>query len=868
MRKRTTKPSKFADQVIRWLCKVELVDEILGDLHEYYQELSDRSRWKRHIIYWFHVLHFLRPVLTKKLTGTQRINQIGMLKFSLKTTSRTLLKEKLISSMSLLSLVAGALCFHLIYVWIDNEVNMNKLHKELDNIYVASIKSNPEVGFSPMILSEFFDLNFEEFPHVKSSTAVHVYRKNEIKLVTDKVEFPGRAFVVDTTFLDLFDFKLIQGKTVKVLHDPTEIILTKQFAKKIFGSENPIGKAVSIQCDHKGTYQVSGVLEDIPSNSSMEFDFLIPRHSEARWRRIPMELIKTDSFFNLTDFNSKIEKLAQVNTRFTQSRLAFFPLKSLYFDRPFDFVLFSKYGNSSSIVTMSFIAIMILIITMLSFVGLQTTQQLSAIKKFGVKQVLGAFKYGLFLEVLMSRLIYLFLATGIAYLLFELIFPFYTSLMEVKIDRNIPFDIFSLLSVAALSIGISIIIALVQITRINTTEALRDQFAFFKVPRMQRILTTVQYSITIILLIVTSVVFSQYTFMLNKDIGIETENIVSVDFFDMMSGNGANEERQKAMTKHKYVINQLRQNSDILSVSQGLMPIGSSLDQGSWKILNHPYDYTSQNKISVDPSYADIIGLELLEGRFFSDTIDQLQPHKAVINEAAKKFWAIEDISEVKLAHSRWGGEEDPFEIIGVVEDYHYEHLSSPIEPLILLYRSYEDYNFLVKTLPTKKEETIASLEELYNEVNPKGIFQYEFLQDNIEAQYLKEKRVGKVYFAFTLVALLLSALGLFTYALHETKRRTKEIGIRKINGASTTNVFSLLSTSFLKSILVAFIISCPIGWILMSKWLESFAYRTPLNAWIFISAGLVSIVVAMIAVSWQTLMVAKRNPVESLRYE
>lgn len=770
--------------------------------------------------------------------------------------------------MSLLSLVLGALCFHLIYVWIDNEINTDKFHKNISNIHIGAFKANPDSDFSPMILSEFFELHFEEFPGIKKSLAVHVYRENEIKLVTKQTEFPGRAFVADSTFLDFFDFKLVIGDRENILSDPGNIVLTRQFAENVFGPENPIGKTVSIQCDHTGSYTVAGVLEDLPSTSSMEFDFIIPKHSERRWRRIPMELILTTSAFDLDDFNVKIAKIAQVNPRFPQSVLAFFPFESIYFDRPFNFIMHSRYGNSSTVGTMSFIAIMIVLITALSFVGLQTTQQLSSIKKIGVKQVIGATLYGLFMEILVSRLFYVIIASLLAYLVYEAVFPFYTSLMEIQVDRNVGLDLVSLLSTTSIVAGVSLLISTGQIVRTNTTQALKNQLTFLKVPKMQRILTTVQYAITILLLVVTSVVFTQYNFMLNKEIGVETANVISVDFFDMISGNRTNEGRQEALKTHKYVMDKMRENPDILTFSQGIMPVDRSFDKGSWKMLSHPYDYTSINKVSVDPYYLELLGLELIQGRFFSDSIDQLLTHKAVLNETAMKYWSIEDIEGVKLANSMWGGEEDPFEVIGVVKDYHYEHLSHNIQPLILLFRSYEDYNFLVKTHPKKERQALAFLEDLYNEVNPKGIFQYELLEDRVEAQYAKEKRIGKVYFAFTLIALLLSSIGLFTFALHETKRRTKEIGIRKINGATIGQVFSLLSVSFLKSILLSFLVACPLAWILMNNWLENFAYRTPINWWVYVLAGAIALIMALVAVSWQTLKVAQKNPVESLRYE
>jgi len=868
MGNRITKPPKIADRLLSLLCKTELVDEILGDLHEYFEELEEYSKAKRHVLYWFHVLHFLRPNLTKNFSGTGKLNQYGMLKLIIKTTSRTFFKQKMSALMSLGSLVLGALCFHLIYLWIYSEINTNKFHTNVENIYVGAFKTDPISDYSPIILSEFFNFTFDQFPHVQNSMAVHVYRENEIKLVAHNTEFPGRAFVVDSTFFDFFDFKLSIGDKKSVLSDPSNIVLTKAFAKKVFGTTDPVGQIVDILSDHQGSYRVSGILEDIPATSSVHFDFLIPRHSASRWRRIPMELILVDELFDLDHFNASITKIGRSNPRFSESELGYFPFDQLYFDRSFDFILFSKYGNMDAVNTMSFISIMILLITLLSFVGLQTTQQLTSIKKMGVKQVIGATKYELFIEIIISRFYYLILASIFAYLLFELIFPFYKSILEIHVDRHFIFDITGIVMITSLVVGTSIVISALQLFKVKTIEALNDRFILLKIPKLQRVLTSIQYSITIVLLIVTAVVYTQYHFMINKETGLSTKNIISVDFFEVMNGNRQSAERQKAMKKHKYALDKMKQNPDILEVSQGKLPIGGIANVNSWKKLGQMSEYSSANNMPVDSEYGDLLDIEVVEGRFFSDSLDESGEQKAVINEAARKYWQIKNIDNAKIANFHWGGEEDPFEVIGVVKDYHYEHLSKEIKPLVLLYMNNVDESFNIKVHAEKEQESILFLEELYNEVNPRGIFTYEVLEDKIASQYKSEKRIGKVYFAFTLVALLLSTLGLFTYALHETNRRTKEVGIRKINGASATDVASLLSISFLKSILIAFVIACPIAWILMSKWLESFAYRTPLSWWMFFSAGVLSIIVAMIAVSWQILTVVRRNPVESLRYE
>ncbi|MEQ9402450.1 MAG: ABC transporter permease [Cyclobacteriaceae bacterium] len=861
-------PSRLAEAILSWFCKGNLLEEILGDLQEYQKDLVDKPSWKRPILYWFNVFQFLRPSLAKQLSGTKKLNNYGMLKIYFKSSSRNFFKHRLISSMSLLSLVFGALCFHLVYVWINNEDEMDRFHKNVDAIHMSQAKFNPQSDFEPLSLQMFFGMDFTQFTHIRSALMIHTYYQGQIELITENRDFNGKGCVVDSTFFEFFDFKLNNGETKNLLTNPSNIILSHEYAEKVFGDTNPIGRTVQIRCDQTGTYQVAGVLEKIPSNSSISFDFLIPRHSRNFWAKIPQEFILVDSSFDPIDFNNQIAEMGRANSRHKESILSSIPFTSLYLEHPFDLSLFEKQGDSSSISTMKFIAVVILLITLLCFTGLQITLHLSSTRKMGVKRVIGATKWNLFVEVMVSRLHYLLISTVMAYLLFSWIFPWYTSIMEIQIDRNYMMDLKSILIVITSVTGISAIFIVAQLFKVEVKEALTNKLIFLQVPKIQRLLTTIQYSVTIVLIVGTVVVFSQFNFMINKDTGLDHERIISVDFLDMENRDDSEEEVQNQQKNFQYLVNQMMQNPDIVDVSQGELPISSIASPASWKRMGSDSEYTSQNHMTVDTRYDDILGIELIQGRFFSDSLDRSRQNKVVINEAAYKYWEFSDLKDAKLANTHWGGEEDPWRVIGVVKDYHYEHLSNEIKPLILLFLQDNEEGFLVKAQPGKVMKSVSFLEQLYKEVNPKGIFEYDLLEDKVEAQYTKEKRVGKVYLAFTVVALLLSSIGLFTFAFHETKRRTKEIGIRKINGAGVYQIFSMLSFSFLKSIIIAFVVACPVSWYFMNKWLENFAYRADIGWWLFVLTGLISVLVAMIAISWQTLDVARKNPVESLRYE
>jgi len=870
LKSKNTRPPKAADKFLGWLCKGEFLEEILGDLYEYHHELIGQPRLKRNIAYWFHVFNFLRPGLLKNLSGTQKLNFYGMIKLFLKTTTRNFLRQRLISSMSLLSLIFGAVCFQLVYVWVHNEISVDSFHEKIDRIHVSTVKSDPYSDFFALSFSGFFNVGYDQFPQVRSTLNVHRYREDEIRLTANNTDFQGIGFVVDSTFFDFFDFPLADGGSGNILADPANIVISERFANRVFASTDVIGQIVEIRCDQKGTYQIAGVLEKIPSNSSMYFDFLIPRHSQNFWRRIPQELFLTDEYFNADHFNQTVSKMGRSDPRFAESTLASVPYNSIYLDHAVDLNLFNKYGDRNSINTMVFISIIILLITMLGFTSLQTTLQLSSVKKMGVKQIAGASKLSLCIEIAVSRLFYLVISTVVAFLVFELIFPYYLAIMEIKIDRTPVLDIAGILTVTSATVIVSLIFAIFQVFKIETKEAMSNKLTLLKVPKIQRLLTTIQYSVTIILLVATTIVFIQFRYMLNKETGFHSENIVSIDFFEIMRGNDAIEEKQRALTQHQFVIDKMTQNPDILQVSQGAMPISSMVNVSSWKVAGNAHEFTSQNTIAVDPEYAGLLGIEIVAGRFFSDSLDQHSQQKVVINQAALKYWDIEDISQARMVRglNRQSGEEDFFEIIGVVKNYHYEHLSNKIKPLVMRFNPYRDDSFLVSVRTEKVNDCLIFLEELFKEVNLNGIFNYELLEDKVEAQYAKEKRIGKVYFAFTLVALLLSSIGLFTFAFYETRRRTKEIGIRKVNGASILNVFSLLSYSFLKSILLAYIVACPVAWFLMDHWLDNFAYRTQLSWWIFMLVGSLTIFMAALAVGWQTWDAARKNPVDSLRYE
>ena len=385
-----------------------------------------------------------------------------------------------------------------------------------------------------------------------------------------------------------------------------------------------------------------------------------------------------------------------------------------------------------------------------------------------------------------------------------------------------------------------------------------------------------QFALTIILLMVSLVIVKQLKMMLEKDLGFASKNIIETKLIPKVTFNYSypinedaddykqfKEKRKKQKNDYQYVRNELTASPFIECFSMENTPIEPW--QLPWKINSG--EYTTQNTIVVNPEHKSLFGFEIVEGRFFDSEKDQSREDKVVINEAAKKLWNITDISNERLNNRYWE-KTNGFQILGVVKDFNYEHLSVKPQPLVLCY--FEDYeaNFLIKFQEGATQAGVQFVKKLHDEINSEEPFQYKFLIDEIADLYQKEKKLSQIYILFTIIALLISVSGLFTIVIYDTKKRTKEIGVRKVNGAKISEVMLLLNRDFFKWILISFVIASPIAWYTMHKWLENFAYKTDLSWWIFALAGLLALGIALLTVSWQSWRAATRNPVESLRYE
>ena len=790
----------------------------------------------------------------------------------LKFALREMRKNRLITFGSILSLVLGALCIMFIYLWIHNERSMDHMHSKISRIYMP-VSQNSSVDTPDFIAAKmFFGVDYQQFAHVLNSVQTSIYPEERITLTYEDDEHRGRGLVTDSTFFEIFDFELLVGDRINVLHEPNNVVLSETMAQRVFGDEDPLGKTVYIQNDRMGYYQVAAIMEDIASNSSMHFDFIIPRHSQKWWGANSEEFILVDEQFDQAAFEEEFRLMGRKHQQFKESILSLVPFDGLYFDNYFESKLFVKRGNDREVNTLLAVALIILLISAFNYANLQTTQTYSYLKVRGIKQVHGASQKDFWLEIMAARLIQGFLSLLMVALLFELFKPAYLGFLGIT--QNISSALMIVYMAAALGVLllVSLVFSVFQITRVATTEALSGQLNSGKQNAAGKTLITLQYVMATSLIIVSVIVFRQFSYMINKDLGYQTDNVLSVNFidgiaFDFNNQEAMKEQMQRQKQNFQLVNAELSKMAGVIHYTQGDLPTNYGWKM-SWKLSRSDYEYSQVSLTSLEPEHIDVFDLKMVKGRFFSDSLDRSRQHKVVINRAAMEYWGIEELGEAKLASSSWDGEEDPWLIIGVVEDFHFEHLSQKVKPLVMTYFHDTEERFVIRIAENRFQETLSELEALFTKINPQRPFDYKLLETELNAQYDREKKLSDIFLLFTLTGLIISSIGLFTFALYETRKRIKEVGIRKVVGASVPQVVRLLSRSLLQWVLVAFLIACPLSWYFMEQWLSNFANQTEMSWWIFVAAGLTVALLGLLTVIWQTMVVARRNPVQALRYD
>jgi|WetSurSiteA1Bulk_404760.scaffolds.fasta_scaffold00109_4 putative ABC transport system permease protein len=792
-----------------------------------------------------------------------------MIKYFLKLAIRKFQSSWLLFAGSIFTVSTGALCLSLLLSYVENELTMNGFHNREKDIYMMTFQISPESQRDPCDASRLLKFDYKDYPELESLVTLKKYTKDEIKVIAGESSFSPEVLIADSTFFNFFDFKLLTGNKKTILADPGTAIITEDYARKIFGNEDPVGQEIKVTTRVSKTFTIQGVLEKLPSNSSITFDIVIPSHS-GTYERPGADFLLVNKPFNQKAFEKKIENMG--NSMFSGSKLGLLSFSEIYFCENPNFVfklIFTRFGDKKNVHVLGVIMLIVFAITVLNFSGFQIIQINAGIKDIGLGKVMGIKKRELLMQKAVEIMVLIFLSSLVVTFAYVAVLPYFNSFTKVLLSPSV---------LKIIVLNVAIIIALFALALIYPTmialkipiiSSLKGKVFSGSFLASQKSIVTIQYTLTIASIVAFLVIFKQVSFMLHKNPGFSPENVIRVNMYKELPFTGSeNDWKKREAEKQKsyqYLRNELASIRAIEAFAQGDAPINPQVLM-SWKLKGDEKAYLSTHGLFVQPDYLQVLGLQLSEGRFFDAKLDKSRANRIVINEAAKKYWGIKDIRESFLQMGE--GDSAGHEIIGVVKDFNFQHLSGKPQPLVMSYFEDISMGFLIRFKEGSVHSGLQSVAKLFKEVNPGEDFSYSFLSDEIAVLYQKEKRLSQIYFVFTIIALLITTMGIFVIAVHDAQRRTKEIGIRKVNGARIGEIMFMLNKDFVKLVLLAFVIACPIAWYAMHKWLQEFAYKTALSWWVFAAAGAVAITVALLTVSWQSWRAATRNPVEALRYE
>ncbi len=780
-------------------------------------------------------------------------------------------KQKLFSLINVLGLTIGITCCLMLFLFILNEFSYDNFHKNGKNIYriMRVGEMNGERREIPYVSAAYAPALLNDFPDAIQS-AVRVMHDNDLISYQDISFNEKNVFLTDANFFTVFSFKLIKGDPATVIKDPNSIVLTESSAKKYFGADDPIGKI--LQFNKNQELKVTGVCKDVPVNSHLQFDMVIPleilRPMQPDWfTNFPNNTLFTYIQLKPGADPDQLEKRfpafmdKYMGKYYAESGhkmgLIAKPLSKIYFATDaFDNV---KHGNKSMVYIFMSIAILILVIACINFVNLATARATDRSKEVGLRKVLGAVKKQLIGQFILESVLFATVACLLSIGLLELLMPAYTGLLGYKLPA-----IWSNPWIYVFVIGAILVIGLLAgsypallLSSFSPIESLKGKLkvgkggAFFR-----KTLVVFQFGISVLLIIGVVVIINQMNYVKNTDLGFNKEQTMIVRFDNLDIS------RKKKQFKNELLAIPSVQNVSLMSGEPG-----GFHDTYSFEAEADPAAKYLFNTEFTDLDFVKTLGLRIIAGRNLSESFGTDSTNAVLINRtAATKLgytpeqsigkW-IRNISKDSLRRT----------IVGVVEDYHYVSLKTPIGPLVIS-PGRDNRLTLIKIRSANLKSTVNDIKKAYADAAPDYPFEYSFLDDRFDQLYRAEARQESVLSIFSVIAIFVACLGLFGLASYTAIKRTKEVGVRKVLGSSVQNIVLLLSKDLLKPVLFGALIAIPVGYYAMNKWLQGFAYRINFHWWMFAIAVIVAILIALLTVGVQAVKAAIANPVKSLRTE
>ena len=873
MKRRRHHPPRLAGWFLQKTARYDENFAIFGDFDEEFQDIvRERGALVARLWYYWQTLRSV-PVFIKDSIYWSLI----MLGNYLKVAFRSLKKHKGYSFINISGLAIGMAVCILILMWVQDELSYDRYHEKAD--HVCRVTMDIEMGstlHTPVTLTAVAPALVRDYPEVIRASRIDRPNTRVVKY-EDKLFREANVAYAENAIFDILTFHFVSGDPQTALEAPYTVVITESMARKYFGDEDPLGKTLRI--NDKQDYSVTGVVKDIPSNSHFVFNMLCSFQtyitegdvSDDQWFDVRFyTYLLLDENVDIKNFEEKIpgfiDKYLGELMKASGGSIKLFlqPLKRIHLYSDFERDM-SASSDITYVYLFSGIAIFVLLIAGINFINLSTARSATRAQEVGMRKTLGAVRSRLIGQFLGESLIYSSISMVLALVLLKLSLPFFSS----TVGRDLNLSFVQAPWLIAAFFGLVIIVGVCAGSYpaffLSSFQPVRVLKGLLKVgasnSRFRRVLVVFQFAISIALIIGTLIVYKQIMFMKNTNLGFEKEHVVAIP---RMSDS--------IRKSYRSIREELSSLPGVIAVgASDLVPsrghlVSSFLPEGFPDDQLQTMDY-----MNVDTHYIPTMGIKIQAGRNFSEDLATDRDESVLINEtAAKKIGWENPVGKRFVFRPPPGreGETTYMTVIGVVKDFHLQSLREKIDPLVIFYEYDSLLTVSLRIAPDNIMQTMDLLKKKWGELDPNRPFHYFFLDESFDNQYRREERLKNITFYFSFLAIFIGCLGLFGMASFAAEQRTKEIGIRKVLGASVPGIVRLLAKEFLILVVLANLIAWPVAYWAMSRWLQSFAYRAGIDPLLFVLSTVLALAIALLTVSYQAIRTALSNPVDALRYE
>jgi len=863
-------PPQLFLRFFRWYCHPKLQDYIEGDLMEVYEARKVKSgKRKADVKFIIDVLLLFRPGIIKPAEGYQNLNTYGMYKSYLKVAFRNIVKQKVYNVLNVVGLAVGITSGLMIAIHIQEELSYEKSFRDYENIY--RIHREGWAKSSPLLAEEIKAF----MPEIDAITRFAFYGT---RVVNTDNNNPGEVtgYYADSTVFNVFDFKIVEGDG-KPLSAANTIVITQQMASRYFGSESPIGKILKF--DNRTEFPVTAVIENLPANTHLKFDYLISMptfykdvgedwiNSRGWMGLYTYAKLKANSYTNVSERmpafirkyyagHPEIEKMVE------SKAWQLMPLQDIHLHSHLENEM-QPNSNITYLYIFFGVELLILIVACANFMSLFTTQAITRMKEVGMRKIMGARPSQLMSQFLTEVILLTISSLILAVALYYSVLPVYNNLSGRSIEFVQIFESDFLITLAIILVLIVVLSGLYPATFIARFKAgsfLKESKLPSSMPsRVRNGLVIFQFVVSVSLISASILMQQQLDLIKNKDLGFDKEQVVNIKLYGYLWW--------RAYSETDVFKNEFLKNPDVLAVGRTGSLIGERLSMETVVPEGKDPDRDQIPPVRVlriDEDYLEAMDIKLTAGRNFSNQFNDSTSF--IINEKAAQLFnmtspIVESLDNYTRNHRKG-------KIVGVVKDYHFVSLHDEIEPLIMEYEPGAMSYLTLKIRAGKTSEALAFIQKTVNTLAPNSLFAYEFLDDRLNTIYKAEDSMGKIVQFFSGLAITIACLGLLGLSAYTVESRSKEISIRKVLGANLTHIVAMISSRFVRLVLVSLVVAIPLTWYAMDQWLNNFAYKITIDWWVFVISGIVVLLLAGLVTGFHSIKAATANPVNALRSE